>query len=171
MEGDAGYITDIDVVYPEELEERTSSIGEHDNSDDEGNDSDTGISRRFQQLACEDSEEAAFERKRRESHVRKRASSRLFKRSHSQSIKSDTEASDAEAMGDHDLSSSVRRLRRRVRGPSGIEIFDDVPRSSPEPGSAGLSAPFHVHQRVRMEESPDSSSASDSDPEAMEIQQ
>lgn len=170
VEGDLGYVTDIEVVYPEELEEKTSSASEDDSSDDEGNASETGISQRFQQLGCDDSQEAEFERKRRENHLRKRTSSRLFKRTHSQSIKSDSEVSDIEAMGDHGLSSSARRLRRRVRGPSGIEVFDDAPRSSPEPKSAGLAAPFQVRERVpRSQDSSESCSGSDNDGEPMDV--
>lgn len=148
VEGDLGYVTDIDVVHPEELEEKLSSDSEDEYSDEDGDDSDTGISQRFQQLGCEDSGEAEFEKKRRENHLRRRTSSRLFKRAHSETIKSDSEVSDVEAMGDHDLSSTARRLRRRVRGPSGIEVFD-APRSSPEPKSAGLGAPFQMQEHTQ----------------------
>lgn len=174
VEGDAGYVTDIDVVEPAELEEKISNDSEDESSEDDGHDSDTGISQRFQELGCHDDEEAEFERKRREHHVRRRTSSRLFKRTHSQSIKSDSEVSDIEAMGDHDLSSSARRLRRRVRGPSGVEVFD-VPRSSPEPGSAGLAAPFQTQERAQpRSEKLDSSSESDDidedGDEAMDVQ-
>lgn len=123
-EADAGYITDIDIVYPEELEEAESdSDGEHSRS--EGDDSDTGITHHFSRLECEDGAEAEFERKRRAKHVRKRTDSRVFKRSHSQSVKSDVEMSDPVAMGDHDLSSSARRLRRRTRGPNGVKVVHD----------------------------------------------
>lgn len=164
VEGDLGYVTDIDVVYPEELEEKLSSDSEDEGSDGDGDDSDTGISQRFQQLGCEDSQEAEFEKKRRENHLRRRTSSRLFKRAHSETIKGDSEVSDVEAMGDHDLSSTARRLRRRVQGPSGIEVFD-APRSSPEPRNTGLAAPFQMreHTQVRSATMHSSSDAQDSD--------
>lgn len=171
VEGDLGYVSDVEVVYPEELEEKASSASENGSSDDDDEKhSDTGITQRFQELACEDNDEAEFEKKRRESHLRNRTNSRLFKRTHSQSIKSDSEKSDAEAKGDHDLSSSARRLRRRIRGPSGVEVFDDPPRSSPEPRSAGLAAPFQMCERMqRQAQSSDSSSESESDDEGVEV--
>lgn len=171
VEGDLGYATDVDVVYPEELEEKTSSTSEDDSSEDDGNESDTGISQRFEELGCHDSEEAEFERKRREKHLRTRTNSRLFKRSHSQIIKSDSEVSDMEAMGDHDLSSSARRLRRRLDGTSAIEVFDDEPRSSPEPRNAGLGPAFQMRERAqRRGNSSESSSGPDSDGEPMDTQ-
>ena len=169
VEGDLGYATDVDVVYPEELEEKTSSTSADESSDDDGNESETGISQRFQELGCHASEEAEFEKKRREKHLRTRTNSRLFKRSHSEIIKSDSEVSDVEAMGDHDLVSSARRLRRRVGGPSGIEVFGDGPRSSPEPRSAGLAPAFQMGERLRRRRrSSDDSSESDSDGEPMD---
>lgn len=129
-EGDAGYITDVDVVYPEELEE-VESDSEHD-SDSADADSESGdeISSRLSRLECDDSPEAEFE-KRRAEHRRKRRDSRIFKRSHSQSVKSDTDVTDPEAMADHDVAASARRLRRRVRGPNEANAgMDGVIRSS-----------------------------------------
>lgn len=132
-EGDAGYITDIELVYPHELEEIESS-SEHDSDDlsDNKSDDDHEISSRLSRLGCDDSPEAEFERKRRAAHLKKRRDSRVFKRSHSQSVKSDdTDVTDPDAMADHDVVASARRLRRRVRGPNESEAgIDGVVRSS-----------------------------------------
>ena len=135
-EGDAGYITDVDVVYPQELEE-IESDSDDESASSRNDDSDGGITNRLSRLDCDDSPEAEFERKRREKHLRKRMDARVFKRSHSQSVKSDTETTDPDAMADHDLSASARRLRRRVRGPTEVRAdFNDVPRPSEARGLA-----------------------------------
>lgn len=143
-EGDVGYMTDIDLVYPEELEEAESASDEEHPSSSDNHESDDGIVRHFSRLGCEDTTvEAAFEKKRRQKHLKKRKNSRVFKRSHSQSAKGDSEATDPDAMGDHDLDASTRRLRRRVRGPEGTKVgFDDIPRSSVEPEGLAPSAPI-----------------------------
>lgn len=171
VEGDLGYATDLDVVYPEELEEKTSSTNEDESSNDEGDESETGISQRFQELGCHDSDEAEFEKKRREKHLRHRTNSRLFKRSHSQIIKSDSEVSDIEAMADHDLNSSARRLRRRVGEASGIEVFEEGPRSSPEPRSAALAPPIQMREPAQQRgNQSESSSESDHAGDPMDTQ-
>jgi hypothetical protein len=130
-EGDAGYITDVDVVYPHELEEVESDSERESDSGDEGSESGDEISSRLSRLGCDDSPEAEFEKKRRAEHRRKRRDSRVFKRSHSQSVKSDADVTDPEAMADHDVAASARRLRRRVRGPNEANAgMDGVIRSS-----------------------------------------
>ncbi|KAK3709960.1 hypothetical protein LTR37_010579 [Vermiconidia calcicola] len=159
-EGDAGYTTDLDVVYPEELEEvESDSDNEYESSDDDDdNDPGTGIADRLSRLGCDDSPEAEFEKKRRENRLRKRKDSRVFKRSHSQSVKGDTEATDSDAMGDHDLTASARRLRRRVGGPTEVKVlFDDAPRGSPETG--GLASPAEIRERRRVGNGSESSVA------------
>lgn len=123
VEGDAGYITDIDVVYPEELEEAESETDD-EQSNSAHNEPEEEIADRLLRLACDDDEEAVFERKRKEKRLRKRRESRIYKRSHSQSVKSDSEAVDKDAMADHDFNSSARRLRRRVNGPT--ELSNDT---------------------------------------------
>ena len=145
-EGDAGYITDIDIVYPYELEEVLSD-SEDDSGNTDNNDSDSGIAQHLSRLGCEDSPEAEFEKKRREKHRRRRMSARVFKRSHSQSVKSDTETTDPDAMADHDLSASARRLRRRVRGPVDVKVDpDDIARSS---GFNGLAPAAEIREHHR----------------------
>jgi len=164
-EGDIGYITDVDDVFPEELEEATSDESEED-TDAESVESDTGISERFEQLDFEDSEEAEFEKKRREKHLRRRTNSRVFKRTHSQSIKSEAEVTDEDAMPDHDLTSSARRLKRRTQGPDGIfAVFDDAPKSSPEPRSETRAEPIPTHEDAQHSEEDDSDSDSSSEEE------
>ncbi|EMC95557.1 hypothetical protein BAUCODRAFT_493774 [Baudoinia panamericana UAMH 10762] len=150
VEGDVGYMTDIDVVYPEELEEAGSSSDEH-GADDElsaGDDDlrddelpEAGLTRRLSKLHCNDAEgEARFEVGRRQRRMSKRLASRnVFKRTHIQSAtKSETEegGTEADVIDDHDLPASRRRLRRRVEGPRETEgPVGDAPRSSPETGS------------------------------------
>lgn len=137
-EGDAGYITDVDVVYPHELEEVESDSDRRPEEIDDDDDDESGddILTRLSQLECEDDVEAEFEKKRRAEHLKKRRDSRAFKRSHSQSVKSDTDVTDPDAMADHDVLASARRLRRRVRGPGDADAeLNDAPRSSPMPRS------------------------------------
>jgi hypothetical protein len=145
-EGDAGYITDIDVVYPHELEEiETDSDHSSDGGDEEHEFSDD-IASRLSRLGCDDSPEGQFERKRRAEHLRRRRDSRVFKRSHSQSVKSDTEVTDPEAMADHDVAASARRLRRRVRSPTGFDSgMDDVTSSPTQP--VGLASSPEIRGR------------------------
>lgn len=140
-ENDIGYLTDLDVVYPEELEEvELDTDDEHHEADVE--DSDSGISGRFSKLHCDErNEEAEMTKKRRERRLSKRTNSRIFKRSHSQSVKSGSDVTDTDAMDDQDVEASARRLRRKVRGHGdGFKlVFEDI-RSSPEPSSVTGSA-------------------------------
>lgn len=129
-EADAGYIADLDVVYPEELEEPVSESEQYMSSSND--DSDMDISQPFSRLDCMDGAEAEFEMMRRAKHVRKRADSRVFKRSHSTSVKSEMEMTDSDAMADQDRSSSARRLRRRTHGQSGVEVvYEEATNASP----------------------------------------
>ena len=59
VEGDVGYLTDIDVVYPEELEEADSDT-EDDPSTSESDDDITGT---FSRLDCQDYQQASFKGK------------------------------------------------------------------------------------------------------------
>jgi len=145
VEGDVGYQTDADVVYPEELEEAGTSDGDDELSDTESDQSEVGpgsISRQLSRMRCGDENaEAKFEQGRRQRRLSRRMGSRLFKRSHSQSVKSDTEV-DADAMDDQDVAASQRRLRRRTRGPDGTDMmFEDLPTSSADAGSLRGSVP------------------------------
>jgi len=140
-DSDMGYLTDMELVYPEELEELDADTDDqHHEADAE--DSDSGISGRFSKLHCDErKEEAEMAKKRRERRLSRRTSSRLFKRSHSQSVKSESDVTDTDALDDQDVEASARRLRRKVRGPvDGFKmVFQDI-RSSPEPGSVSGSA-------------------------------
>ena len=149
VEGDAGYMTDVEVVYPHELEE-AESASEDDSGSDEDSESGDGISSRLSRLGCDDSPEAEFEKKRRAEHLRKRRDSRIFKRSHSQSVKSDdTDVTDPDAMADHDVHASARRLRRRVRGPNEVNAgMDEVVRSSSQLFGLASSPEFLERQDI-----------------------
>lgn len=147
VEGDIGYITDVDVVYPEELEEISDSNTDDDrNTATDVSDAEaTGLTRKLSRLRCGNDEEVDFEQRRRRRHLEKRNGTRNYKRSHSQTMKSETDITDAEALDDHDIESSQRRLRRRVRGPqeNGV-VFEDLLRSSPEVGWRGLTPDGYV---------------------------
>jgi hypothetical protein len=124
IEGDTGYITDGEVVYPDELEEINS---DSDNdwetaSDISDSEATIGLSREFSHLGCSSSPEADFESLRRQRHRHRRNDSRKFKRTHSQSVSNETDVSDVEALADHDLPGSQRRLRRRTRGPQDAPV-------------------------------------------------
>lgn len=147
-EADAGYIADVDVIYPEELEEPASESELNISSSND--DSDMNITHPFSRLECMDGAEVEFEKKRRAKHVRKRTTSRVFKRSHSTSVKSDAEITDSDAMGDQDRASSARRLRRRTRGQSGVQVvYEEALRASPlaqqRSATTGLSGPQAGH--------------------------
>ncbi|KAK4498414.1 hypothetical protein PRZ48_011072 [Zasmidium cellare] len=137
-EGDMGYMTDLDVVYPEELEEISSSDSDEDqDATDVSENEASHLTRKLSRLRCGDDQEVDFEQLRRQRHIEKRAGTRIFKRTHSQSVKSETDVTDADALDDHDLGSSQRRLRRRVRGPREAGVaFEDLLRSSPEASNA-----------------------------------
>ncbi|KAF2772555.1 hypothetical protein EJ03DRAFT_187568 [Teratosphaeria nubilosa] len=149
LEGDAGYQTDLDVIYPEELEEVESSDQGDDelscgtDEDGEGGHSDTttGLSRRLSRMNCGDPNATIkFEQGRRARRMSKRMGGRVVKRSHSESLKGegspDPMSADinTDAMNDHDRVDAQRRLRRRTRGPQ-VEavVLEDMFRSSPEP--------------------------------------
>ncbi|QIW95999.1 hypothetical protein AMS68_001517 [Peltaster fructicola] len=133
-EGHPDYPTDIELVYPDELEEFDSNSYMSDISDSDG-DSDNNISNRLSQLQCEDKVgEAKMRRVRRERRLSKRLANRPVKRSHSTSIKSDSDVTDPDAMDDHDLLSSARRLRRKTK-----DHDDDLHGPMPSPRLASPS--------------------------------
>ncbi|KAF7195124.1 hypothetical protein HII31_03592 [Pseudocercospora fuligena] len=146
-EGDAGYMGDLDVVNPDEVEEMDSSDGDSLYDQNTASDDDTeaeNLTRKMSQVRFGDDRDAVFERIRHRKTREKRADSRLFKRSHSQSFKSETEVTDFDAMPDQDRESTKRRLRRRTKGPDDAEfIFDELPRSSPSVGRSP--EVFHGH--------------------------
>jgi hypothetical protein len=151
-EGDVGYAADSETVYPHELEEVESSSDTDSPSESEGGDDESdsgdGIADQLSRLECEDDAEVEFEKKRREKHVRRRTNSRVFKRPHSLTINPEMEVVDSDAMGDHDLPESARRLRRRVRGPAEEgEEYNDSGISSPEPGSGRLAPAAEIHDQ------------------------
>lgn len=147
-EGDVGYMTDIDVVYPDELEEISTSGSDEDrDATDVSENESSHLTRKLSRLRCGDDQEVNFEQIRRQKHIDKRAGIRNFKRSHSQSVKSETDVTDVDALADHDIGSTQRRLRRRVRGPREAGIaFEDLLRSSPEASNASATTDGYYAQ-------------------------
>ncbi|KAF2083660.1 hypothetical protein K490DRAFT_69579 [Saccharata proteae CBS 121410] len=122
---DTSYASQTEIIRPSGFEEAPHFRDDH------------GVSAHLARLNCDDESAAessgeALQRRRYE-RKKKRWSSGLFKRSHSQSVGSDTDADDVDGVDAHDVGSSARRLRRRVRGPGDRSslIFEDV-------GSSGI---------------------------------
>lgn len=145
-EGDAGYITDTELIYPEELEEPRSpthsqaSLSSSSSSSSDAEESE--ITHHFSRLGCADGGESPLERRRRLQRKRKCAESRVFKRPHSLSVQGDAEMTDTDGMPDHDRSASARRLRRRVRGPSQVQVvFEATPPPSRGSDAAARASP------------------------------
>lgn len=127
VESGPEYDSETEVVRPDHFEDASS-----ERATEEGLETDTGIISRFSSLHCagelNDEEQRASYRKKK-----KRWSAGIFKRSHSQSVGSDTDIEDSEALDAHDVDSSARRLRRRVRGPGENRsslIFDELPNTN-----------------------------------------
>jgi len=117
--------SDVEILRPDPSDDSDSDNERPNTSNTNGH---AGIEQSFQRLHCGDPEDD--EEMRRYLRRKKRWSGRLFKRSHSQSIGSDTDGDDSDALDAHDVGSSARRLRRRVRGPGqrASLIFDEYPR-------------------------------------------
>lgn len=139
-EGDMGYMTDVDVVYPDELEENSTDSDNEDTMTDISDAEAAGLTRRLSRLRCGDDRDVEFEQIRQQIHLDKRIP-RTYKRSHSQSVRNEAAPPDPEAMADHDVRISQRRLRRRTRGPSDAptDISGGLP-PSPTSGSGYVTA-------------------------------
>jgi hypothetical protein len=142
-DGDIGSFPDPDVVSPSELEEAEeiddylsdihSDAVEPNYESNSDSDSDSGISSRFSRLNCEEQEEQSeMAQKRAERRLSKRSSIRVFKRLHSESVNSDTAATDTDDADERNGDASRKRLRRRVLSPVGGPIACEDARSSPE---------------------------------------
>ncbi|KAF1984475.1 hypothetical protein K402DRAFT_302879, partial [Aulographum hederae CBS 113979] len=119
---ETGYDSDTEIVRPDQFEDADSDEGISGRRE-----RDSAFLNGFEKLNCEaDSDEE--EQLRRYRSRKKRWSAGLFKRSHSQSVGSDSDIDDSEELGAHDVGSSARRLRRRVRGPGDRSslIFDEL---------------------------------------------
>lgn len=128
VESDPEYDSETEVIRPDHFEDASS-----ERATEERLEADTGIISKFSSLRCagelndEEEQRASYRKKK------KRWSAGIFKRSHSQSIGSDTDIEDSEALDAHDVGSSARRLRRRVRGPGENRsslIFDELPNTN-----------------------------------------
>lgn len=130
--------SDTEVVRPDQFEDASS-----EKATEERLEADTGIISSFSNLRCETELNAEEEQRLNYRKKKKRWSAGIFKRSHSQSVGSDTDIEDSEALDAHDVGSSARRLRRRVRGPGDRSsmIFDEMPNTNivevEEPDDAG----------------------------------
>lgn len=125
-DGDGSYDSQTEVIRPDHTEEATSEAAIDGRTEVE-----SGIVNELRRLwRAKDSDEEE-ERPRNYPKKKKRWSAGLYKRSHSQSMGSDTDNDDSEALDAHDMGSSARRLRRRVRGPGDRSslIFEDIPRT------------------------------------------
>ncbi|KAI9837853.1 MAG: hypothetical protein M1819_006787 [Sarea resinae] len=125
-----GYEADLEVMRPDNYEEADSSNGEGSDKGGQAHDPGTGIVNDLRKLHCDgDLVEGQDQQGRRYKEKKKRWSAGIFKRSHSQSIGSDSDLEDEEALDAHDIGCSARRLRRRVKGPTerSSMIFDDIP--------------------------------------------
>ena len=128
VESDPEYDSETEVVRPDHFEDASS-----ERATEERLEADTGIISKFSSLHCsgelndEEEQRASYRKKK------KRWSAGIFKRRHSQSVGSDTDIEDSEALDAHDVGSSARRLRRRVRGPGENRsslIFDELPNTN-----------------------------------------
>lgn len=134
-------MTDVDVVYPDELEENSTDSNDADTMSDVSDAEAAGLTRRLSRLRCGDDRELDFEQLRQRIHLGKRGGPRAYKRSHSQSVRNEAAPPDPDAMADHDVGISQRRLRRRTRGPS--DISPEIPgvfTTSPTSGSGYVTA-------------------------------
>ncbi|KAF2203906.1 hypothetical protein GQ43DRAFT_352407, partial [Delitschia confertaspora ATCC 74209] len=119
LDSDTDYDSDTEVVRPDQYEDAKS---EKDRDEIEEN----AFVKKFSDLQCSEGSDDEDEQRRSYLRKKKRWSAGIFKRSHSQSVGSDSD--DGEQLDAHDVGSSARRLRRRVRGPDdrrGSLIFED----------------------------------------------
>jgi len=117
---DSDYSTS-DVLKPYQYEDASSEAG-----NDKIEETESVFIGKFSELRCAEGALDAEEQERAYRRKKKRWSAGIFKRSHSQSVGSDSD--DGEQLDAHDVGSSARRLRRRVRGPEdrrGSLIFED----------------------------------------------
>lgn len=116
------YNSETEVVLPDKLEEASS-----EKAAEERLEADTNIIGTFKKLTCDSGSDSDDEQARRYRQKKKRWSAGIFKRTHSQSVEGDSDIDDSEALDDHDVGASARRLRRRVRGPGDRSslVFED----------------------------------------------
>lgn len=114
-EDDMIYYSDSEVKRPDQFEDARSDKATESKVED-----DTGIVHKFKRLQCDEPSdpEEEEEQLRRYRMKKKRWSAGHYKRSHSQSVGSDSDIEDPDAMDAHDVGATARRMRRRTRGPS-----------------------------------------------------
>lgn len=121
-ESDQGGATEAEIIRPDTYEDADSVAAGGDLN--QGRDPQNltqhheCIIEGFRKLGCHsEDDEIIVEKETRVSSKDKRWSAGVFKRSHSQSIGSDLDDEHGEPLDGHELVCSVRRLRRRIRGP------------------------------------------------------
>ncbi|KAK5152318.1 hypothetical protein LTR04_006456 [Oleoguttula sp. CCFEE 6159] len=128
LEGDPSLDGDIEVLRPDQYEEADS---DSENNEDDNGGSDAELVCGLRRLHCESGGVSDVDVGRSSKSRNKRWSAGL-KRTHAQSVGSNTDVGDAEDIDAHDVESSARRMRRRVRGPGNRSslTFEDVPSAS-----------------------------------------
>ncbi len=132
LEGDADYSSNAHVLRPDHYEDADSDWGRDKRARDpmyqQISDLNGRIVEDFESMHCKEDEQESDGQQRRYRRKKQRWSTGKLKRSHSQSVGSNSSTDeDEEALDAHDVGSSARRLRRRVRGPGDRSslLFDD----------------------------------------------
>lgn len=118
LDSDSDYDSDTPVLRPDQYEDAVSEKN--------GGKVPESVIGKFSELRCDEDSADEDEQARNYRRKKKRWSAGIFKRSHSQSVGSDSD--DSAQLDAHDVGSSARRLRRRVRGPEDRRsslIFED----------------------------------------------
>ncbi|KAI9723770.1 MAG: hypothetical protein M1812_001070 [Candelaria pacifica] len=132
LEGDADYRSGPQVLRPDLYEDPDSDWGrdkrKRDHMRPEGSELNAEIIDEFESMHCKEDEHDAGGQHRRYKRKKQRWSAGKLKRTHSQSVGSNSDTDeDEETLDAHDVGSSARRLRRRVKGPGDRSslLFDD----------------------------------------------
>lgn len=143
-EHDVGYMGDVDVIHPYDTESADSndhdSDAEQDTATDMSDTEATNLTKRLSGMRFGDARDRVLETKRQR-RQRERRGIPTSKRTHSTSVRGEPEALDPEAMDDHDLECSKRRLRRRTLPPEENQWLSAVilPSMSSENSPVGAS--------------------------------
>lgn len=149
-------LQDIEVLTPDAYEDADSVEADEERHQD-------GIVKGLKSLHCDSEEDLVHTNVRQ--HASQRNSS-TFKRSHSQSIDGDMEGLPLDG---HDLVSSTRRLRRRVRGPNSPFNFRAAATQDVDVDELETRLPFDVREFSNTEHSPEGQSSAEPTRDAMEV--
>ncbi|KAI9707075.1 MAG: hypothetical protein M1836_000035 [Candelina mexicana] len=170
LDGDVDYISSAQVLRPDHYEDPDSDwVGDKRKpSHLRHRDSDLNaeIIDEFESMRCKEDEQDSDGHQRRYRRKRQRWSAGKLKRSHSQSVGSNSETdSDEEILDAHDVASSARRLRRRVRGPGdrgSLLVEEEI-----DPTVAEIEEPAEEASIIYPKDSPAESGAGNSGMEAL----